>query len=314
MKKQVIGLAISAMCLSSIAGCGGTNTAGSATTAAGVDISTEAASVAETEKDETEGSTTEAETVAANYEVPFTMADIDWHVEEKIIDGERKYGLYYTNNTSYNIIEIDIDYTRKSDATDDQMLAAFSELRRENDGYYDDDEILDFGLRAINRGFAVPGATVEPESIYPSKGYSDITSEDQYSLFEPDIATIAYVDGDKVYPAYYDFKNDEMSCDIYSVIDKYTWTDSAFASNLPKPDLYIVRLGNDEDDKVDFDAYGVTQSDFEAYKDACVQKGFTVDVNEYENHYEAKNADGLNLELIYRPYMSCLECWLTTEE
>lgn len=314
MKRLVIGIAISAMCLGSIAGCGGSNTSGSATTAAGVDISTEAASVAETKKDETEESTTAAETVAANYEVPFTMADIDWHVEEGIDAGERRYVFYYTNNTPCDIISISLDYAKKPDVTDDQMLDVFGEYSEKNDGIFTDEEIVNSTMYANNYRYTQSGSTADQVPLYITAGWKPITG-DQYSLFDLDIATIEYVDGDKIYVAYYDFKNDKLTCDKDLTTDKYEWSDNPLAQLVPKPEYAIVQITWDRDDGTafNFEICGTSIDDYNNYREQCLANGiFNVDVDSDDDSYEATNADGVNFDLYYSDTENRIVCRIDT--
>lgn len=314
MKRLVIGIAISAMCLSSIAGCGGSNTSGSATTAAGVDISTEAASsVAESEKDKTEESTTAAETVAANYEVPFTMADIDWHVEEGVLYGERAYVFGYTNNTDCDILNFKIEYVKKSDTTDEQMLEAFSSEREENDGYLTDEEIVDNTLGVYCNRFVAAGANTEQEPVLPYRGLSYVTSE-QFDLFEPDIATIIYTDDTYRYCAYYDFKNDKLSLDTSSTEAKYEWSDSDLSSLVPKPTCANVDIQWDDDDWFLFEAYGVDTGFYTEYKNLCIENGFTEEADDSDHRYSAKNSDGVQLELNYDDDSNWMNCDVSIEK
>lgn len=305
MRKILAGILIGVLCVGSLSGCGkGTSEETDST------ISETVNATDETETDTQTESISETEAVDLNYTVPFSMADIDWSVEEGIVRGTRAFVMSYTNNTKCDVLGLDITYSKKSDVTDEQMLNAFSNLKAEHG--YEDSEIIGFQLNVRNYEFAVSGRKVEQEPLYVSGGSGYVTTDEQLNLFEPDIAEINYVDGDKIYTAYYDFKNDKMNCDSSDTVDKCSWSDSDMAQKVPKPEYDIVTIESNDDSMFAYNIYGITKDDFKTYKEQCVQNGFTEDSNnDDEGYYEAKNSDGFTLSIYYESDANRMVCMLT---
>lgn len=286
MRKILAGILIGVLCVGSLNGCGKSSSKETKSTISETETNTQVESVSETEA------------VDLNYTVPFSMADIDWNVEEGIVYGTRAYVMSYTNNTKCDLLGLDITYSKKSDVTDEQMLDAFSNLKSEHD--YEDSEIVGFQLNARNYTFAVSEKKVDQEPLYISGGSGYVTTDEQFGLFEPDIAEINYIDGDKIYTAYYDFKNDKMNCDSSDTIDKYSWSDSDMAQKVPKPEYDIVIVNTDNTDYFMYTIGGANETIFNEYKELCIKQGFTEEAESDDDYsYEAYNADGLKLSMYY---------------
>ena len=83
MRKILAGILIGVLCVGSLSGCGkGTSEETGSTISETVNATDE--TDAQTE------SISETEAVDLNYTVPFSMADIDWNVEEGIVRGTRR--------------------------------------------------------------------------------------------------------------------------------------------------------------------------------------------------------------------------------
>ena len=81
--------------------------------------------------------------------------------------------------------------------------------------------------------------------------------------------------------------------------DAYTWSDSTIAKALPKPDVRYLMMTSDDEDYLSAEAYGVSEDTFETYVAACKENGFDQDVDEYDDNYTAKNADGIEIDVSY---------------
>lgn len=249
--------------------------------------------------EEVEESEEEKKPSKGKYTVPFSFEDLEWAVEQGVQYGERMILNSYTNNTDCDILDLYVTYTRKDGVTDEQMVEAFPEEREENDGWYTDEEIADFEIYATNHAYTRPGEFADPSELLVD-ATTELTTEEQLSLFDPDIAEITYLDGDKLYVAYYDFVSGKISCDPSRAIDAHRWSDSDLAKLIPEPDYEVVTIDFDDDDYFSFDFRGVSMDDFNDFKNACIEAGFTENVEcDYEEWYEAYNKDGVELDLEY---------------
>lgn len=305
MRKILAGILIGTLCIGSLSACGKNISEEKSST-----LSETTNSMNETAAQTEKILETEAEDLSDT--VPFTMSDIEWNIEESIVDGNKDYGdISYVNNTKYDILDLDITYSRKSGITDEQMLDTFSDLQSDYD--WENSEIENLQLNACNYAFTVPGKKADKEASYVvggvnTKNFIGIT-EEQFNLFEPDTAEIHYISGDKIYTVYYDFKNDEMNCDSADVIDKFSWSDSDLANAVPKPEYDIVVVLEEYDNVFSYEIYNVTKDDFDDYKEQCSQKGFVKNSSDSdEEYYVAENSDGIQLDISYDSDSNRMTC------
>ena len=108
MRKILAGILIGTLCVGSLNGCG--KSSSKETKSETVNATDETISETVNATDETVAQT---EAVDLNYTVPFSMADIDWNVEEGIVRGTRAYVMSYTNNTKCDVLGLDITYSKK---------------------------------------------------------------------------------------------------------------------------------------------------------------------------------------------------------
>ena len=151
-----------------------------------------------------------------------SIKDIEWELKTGVVYGEKWAVVCFTNNSKYNICEIEIDlrpqksfkgskleefyeyFQVEYDETDEDMkyLKEYGELRIECDYYgrYNDDKPIE------------PGTTIYNERI-SYYGYLYAHNLDWEDYFEPYIATIVYEDDGKIYTVYYDYEANEYTHD-----------------------------------------------------------------------------------------------------
>ncbi len=140
------------------------------------------------------------------------------------------------------------------------------------------------------------------------------TSEEQYGKYIEDCKNkgftidaettgsffCAYNDkGYKLSLSYYDNKM-HIGLDAAMELGTLTWSDSEMAKLLPVPKSTIGNIR--QDDEKGFVAYigETTIDEYNAYVEACEDKGFTVDANKTEKLYSAKNEDAYKLSVEYK--------------
>ena len=247
------------------------------------------------------GNTGKQEVKESKSEAP-KIEEIDWNVDEGIVDGERTVALELTNNTKLTITGFEITFTERADLIDEEKEAFYSEIKKLFKPDDDEMETLKAEKIAMHAGterVALPGDTISKIDVYYYGGYYYMRNLEHYSLVTPDIATISYVDGDTIYKEYYDFKSKKYTMDDEKEKAQY-WTESDLGRVIPKPDVPVLKEdGRDDEECFMFDAYGMTMDDFNAYIDQCKEKGFTEDVGEHEGFYSADNAEGYNIYAYY---------------
>lgn len=223
------------------------------------------------------------------------LTQIDWDVHSGVVDGLRTVVFGYTNNTDYEIVDFDLDFKVKEDVTEEQ-LEANSELKEKASEM--DHEIGDITFSAITHKCVASGDAVDNCPCNLDGTIEYYTDFDSYELFEPDMMTVAFSDGKKIYAAYYDFASETTTVDEDSA-DAYSWPKSALAKALPKLDVRYLAVNMDEEDYVSLSAYGVPEDTYKDYVQACKDNGFDKEVSEYDSIFSADNADGVHLSVSY---------------
>lgn len=236
------------------------------------------------------------------------IEDIAWSVDEGVIDGERYVMLSYTNNSKYTISNIEISFKEKDKLTDEQKTKYFEDIKKIAEvDESDPDDVSDFQeLKSREISMSVesnqvcrPGESVSNQKCHYYSGYFYLRNIEHYNLVEPDIATIKYIDSNKIVTVNYDFKSKKYTKDTKTDVAFY-WTEKEIGNIIPKPKADIVSCdGIDYDDSFSFNIYGWTLDEFNSYVKECQSKGFTVDKREYEGFYSADNENGYNVYLSY---------------
>ncbi len=81
--------------------------------------------------------------------------------------------------------------------------------------------------------------------------------------------------------------------------DDRTWSDSEIASYLAVPDSENIEVVEDADDYFSFKVTGATEEDYETYVGGCRYFGFTQDVKETDDSFEAASDDGYRIHVSY---------------
>ena len=223
--------------------------------------------------------------------------EIDWAVEETVIDGDRKLAMSYANNSSFTILELRIEFNQREDVTGED-LAAFDEAYADPD-WSPSVEATELYIVGDNQHFVEPGEEAGPIACSLAYAFTGPTLE-QYELMEPNVAGIVYLGRDgKLYCEYYDFLNDSYSQSSSSGVDAVEWSESDISELVPEIDAPVVNVGSDDEDRFVFNAYGLTLDDFAPYVEKCKELGFTEDPSEEEDWYTATNEDGYEIWLNY---------------
>jgi hypothetical protein len=80
---------------------------------------------------------------------------------------------------------------------------------------------------------------------------------------------------------------------------EFEWPSSELIDLLPVPESNFGEIVNEGSDYFYVYVGNTTREQYNAYVDACIANGFTVDYDKDEDHYFASNTDGINLYLRY---------------
>lgn len=238
------------------------------------------------------------EKAAESSEDAIQIDEIEWSVGEKAINGTRYITFSYTNNSDYQLLGVDMEFTQREDVTDEQR-AAFDELYEENDMWEDfnggRDEVY---ISASNTKLIEMGESVDVICFFNHTGMRVNTME-QYELMEPSLMSIAYVVDGKINIEYYDFLNDDYSLDSQSGAAADSWEDDGITKGVPKPESQVITETYRSEDSYSANVFGYTRDDFDAYVGACVKAGFTEEPDEGTSSYSACDPEGRELDLFY---------------
>lgn len=236
------------------------------------------------------------------------IEDIEWNVNEGIVDGERFVLLDYTNNSKYTLVGFELQFRQKDKITDEEKAKFFEDIKERFDiNENDPDDMEDFkelkkreiSMHAESERVAKIGETVSAINCKYYAGYYDVKDIEHYSLVTPDIAIIKYIDDSKVLTLYYDFSSKKYSADSKSEVSFY-WTDKGLENAVPKPEAeYVKEGGRDDSNCFMFETYGWTLDDFNFYIKQCKDIGFTVDAKEHKGFYSADDSNGYNIYMYY---------------
>ena len=244
------------------------------------------------------------------------IEDIDWHVGEEIVDGKRVVAFGYTNNTDYTICDVEIYFTEKSDITEEEKTEFIEDLKVIFDvDETNEEEAEDFkkfkikpvGMSAESETITHTGESSEYERCTYYSGIYYVKKIEHYDLVTPDIATIKYIDEDKIVKIYYDFVNDKYTFDSKTESAIY-WTTKGMGDVIPKPKAEIINKDTfDSATHFSFEVPNWTIDEFNAYVEECRAAGYNLNVLEYDDYYSADNAEGYNIYLNYYKTWSRME-------
>ena len=229
------------------------------------------------------------------------IEDIAWTVDEGVVDGERYVLLNYTNSSNYTLTNFEITFKEKNGVTEKEKVKFYSDIQKKLEA--SDDDMEEFKNRSISMHAKTdrvvnPSESVSNVNCYYYGGYTYLKDIEHYNLVEPDIATIKYIDEDKIFTVYYDYGSKKYSSEAETET-AYQWSQTDLGSKIPKPDAKVVESGRDDDAIFMFDAYGLLLEQFNAYVEECKELGYTVEPGSFEGFYSADNAEGYNVYLHY---------------
>lgn len=229
------------------------------------------------------------------------MEDISWNVDEGIVDGDRYVLLDYTNNTQYTITNFALTFKEKAGITEEEKASFYSDIQQNFE--LSDEEMEELKNEPISMHTETDRVVNPNESVsniycYYYSGIYYLKDMNHFNLVEPDIATIKYIDEDKIFTIYYDYGSQKYSAESETEI-AYQWSQTDLGSKIPKPDVKVVESGRDDEIIFMFDAYGLTLEQFNAYVEECKKLGYTIDPGSFEGFYSADNTEGYNVYLSY---------------
>lgn len=93
-----------------------------------------------------------------------------------------------------------------------------------------------------------------------------------------------------------------IDVDAPEQLDTLVWPDSEMASQIPIPQSKVGRIESDDEAEFCVSVGETSIDDYKEYIKKCSDQGFTVDVNNDDKSFSAKNKEGYDLTVEYRGY------------
>lgn len=221
--------------------------------------------------------------------------DIKWSVRSGSEDGYPRVVFTFQNNTKYDITSFNVDFKVKKGVTAKQ-LNQFGTLKEK--AKTQEEKITDMTFEAGTTDYVEAGGKSKEQECGLDGTIQCFTEFDAYDLFEPDKMTVSYIAHNRIYTAYYDYANKEMSYDDDSK-KAFSWSDCKMAKLLPRPKAKLVTVSLEGDGEFSADIYAADEETFENYLKACKEKGFTKDMISAYDTYSADDKNGNSLSLAF---------------
>ena len=229
---------------------------------------------------------------------PIVIEDIKWEVVETIKDGKRVLSLDYVNDTDYTILELEIKFKQKEGVEKEVKEALTSVGTKLN---WIEETYKNACLKGRNSKCANPGEKVTDSYLRINGTSVLVTDMALFNMMEPDIATIVYLQDDKAYAMYYDFKTGKYTESDEGGKEVRSWSDSDMANMLPKADFTVVTVSIDKEDYFSFEAFDVVKKSFKEYVEDVKDNGFDNVEFEGENYYRLSNDEGIEVIIDWNP-------------
>ncbi|MBR3004341.1 MAG: hypothetical protein IKH67_04645 [Lachnospiraceae bacterium] len=215
--------------------------------------------------------------------------DIVWDIEMLEEGSDTLFGIYYTNNSPYIVTRIEVRFKPKAEMTPEEQEAFV---------IYDEEEMEQIFISGYNSHFAASGETTVSVPCEINASGLVVTNPLHFQAMEPASITIFFLGGNgALYKTTKDLTTGEISSEIEREV-AHQWYDNELGNLIPEPDGEVLKsaFGFGFFNAI---MYGAEREDFDKYKKACAEAGFTVNARETSGFYGAQNADGIILKIFF---------------
>ena len=125
---------------------------------------------------------------------------------------------------------------------------------------------------------------------YEDSAWYDYPTDEQFNLMEPKELQLGLISGNKLYIAYYSFKDKSWKLD-QNIVDVDTWPNTDIAKKISKPNEKHHVIITDDENEFEIYSYGITKDIYKEYTETLKANGFIQD-EDYSSYYEGKDKDG----------------------
>ena len=222
-----------------------------------------------------------------------SIEDFKWETVSGKCDGYNCYVLSLINNSKYDIIGVNFSYKVKDEVTDSQ-LNVYEEFMKEHDGYIDENDspknvtLIGEKNKLVQKGEQLTDLRFTVG--YEDSAWYDYPTDEQFNLMEPKELQLGVISGNKLYIAYYSFKDKSWKLD-QNIVDVDTWPNTDIAKKISKPNEKHHVIITDDENEFEIYSYGITKDIYKEYTETLKANGFIQD-EDYSSYYEGKDKDG----------------------
>lgn len=222
-----------------------------------------------------------------------SIEDFKWETVSGKCDGYNCYVLSLINNSKYDIIGVNFSYKVKDEVTDNQ-LNVYEEFMKEHDVYIDENDspknvtLIGEKNKLVQKGEQL--TDLRFTIGYEDSAWYDYPTDEQFNLMEPKELQLGLISGNKLYIAYYSFKDKSWKLD-QNIVDVDTWPNTDIAKKISKPNEKHHVIITDDENEFEIYSYGITKDIYKEYTETLKANGFIQD-EDYSSYYEGKDKDG----------------------
>lgn len=225
-----------------------------------------------------------------------SIEDFKWETVSGKCDGYNCYVLSLINNSKYDIIGVNFSYKVKDEVTDNQ-LNVYEEFMKEHDGYIDENDspknvtLIGEKNKLVQKGEQL--TDLRFTIGYEDSAWYDYPTDEQFNLMEPKELQLGVISGNKLYIAYYSFKDKSWKLD-QNIVDVDTWPNTDIAKKISKPNEKHHVIITDDENEFEIYSYGITKDIYKEYTEKLKANGFIQD-EDYSSYFEGKDKDGYEI-------------------
>lgn len=230
-----------------------------------------------------------------------SIDDFEWETKRTKYNGADYYSFTLTNNSVYDIINVEFTYKVKDDVNDSD-LEVYSEFMKKHDRFIEEGDSPKDVILVGSKNSLVPTGEQLTDLIFTvglrHGSWYDYPTDEQFNLMEPKKMQINIIGKDNVlYFAYYDFEDAEwMLVGDTMLVD--TWSEKAIANRISKPVAAHHIVTMDYEDEFQVYAYGTKEDEYNQYVETLKTSGFKEKSRNFYS-FVGENEDGYTVAVYY---------------
>ena len=228
-----------------------------------------------------------------------SIDDFKWEINSSACQNGECQLLTFKNNSEYDLIEMELSFTKKSTATEDDMKIFNNFLSSHTDYITENPDNNKIVLKSYFNSEIQKGSEVSDINIllgYDERFWNEYPTNEQVNLMEPSELYIGVIGRDnKLYRVHYNIEDkkwliDDEKVDLDTKINTKMWQKLSF----PKENHHLIL--SDEENNLLIYFYGISSDSYYEYADKLISDGFKE--NSYSSiHFTGTNEDGYEVDL-----------------